>query len=485
MAGISLDFASDVSSFLRGTSDVEDALGEVADALDDLEDESSDAARRVRDDLESIAKEADTTADKSGDDLEQIGKDADDAADKAKRSFKDAFDDIRDRSRKASNDVDDDFDKAGEGAEDFKEEAASSGREAAASFSGEFDDITDLVQETAANAFAGFGPIGAAAGIAAAIGVGYITSELEKSKEKAEELKELARTLGESLRETGRIELADQLEDWIYDNADALDDLQTEAGNLGLTMDDMWAAYLGDPTALDRLNTAMSDGAAEARENWSSGSGVLDSFNQSLQDNATAAEMARDAEGAYADALGESAAAVEYAQEATETYNGSVQDALAEAGDAWQEYTDNGKVNLEQYAQAMEDQIAAVEDYQTNMVTASQTLTDEALSYLQNMGIEAAPLLEAFVNAPKAEQERIAGIWDQLGTTAVDGFSSGAAGLTGAAADAANTASDQAPPVTFRPDLDDSDLQWQADNAAARLRPPIVTMRGRIGLEAV
>lgn len=468
--GINLEFVADVARFIRGTKDAEDALDKVGDSLDDLQDESSDATKALDDDLDKIARNADDTADK------------------AKKSFSDAFDRIRRDSDKAGDDVRNDFDRAADGADEFKDEAASSGREAAASFSGEFDDVTDLIQETAANAFAGFGPLGAAAGIAAAVGIGAITAEFEKSQERAEELKELARELGEQLRETGNVDLSGQLEDWIYDNAQQLDDLKNAAEEAGISMDDLWAAYLGDPAALDRVNGSLAEYGEMIRETESNGprgTAVLQDFTEAMQNNATAADMARDAEGAYADALGDTAAAVEYAQEATENYNGSVQDALSDAGDAWQEYTDNGKVNLADYAQAMEDQIAAVEDYQANMVTASQTLSSEALSYLQNMGIEAAPLLEAFVNAPKAEQDRIASIWDQLGGTAVDGFSSGAAGLTGAAADAANTASDQAPPITFRPDLDSSDLQWQADNAAAKIRPPVITMRGRIGMEAV
>lgn len=494
MAGISLDFAADVSSFLRGTGDIETALDDVSDSLTGLEDQSSDATRALTDDMEKIAREAD------------------DSADKTKRSFKDAFDavskDADDAGRKVGKDLEDGFDKAGQGADDFKDEAASSAREGAASFSGEFEDVADFIQETLANALSGFGPVGAAAGLAAAAGLGILISQLQASAEKAEESKQRIIDLADEIREVdgdlSRLDLDGIFLDWSTQISDTkqwfelwqdapktnIEQLATAADELGVSMEDLRAALqdVDGPEAQrvtellnERLGTGMDRITASTKESTN----ALLTLQGALNEGAIDLESATELYDLQNEALADNAAAVEYAREATEGYNESVQDALAEAGGSWEEYTKDGIVNLDAYAAAMEAQIAAVEDYQDNMVTASQTLTDEALAYLQNMGIEAAPLLEAFVNAPAAEQQRIGAIWDELGGAAVDGFTEGAAGLTGAATDAANNASDSAPPVVFKTAIDDGPLQAAADRAAANIRPPIITMRGRIGMEAV
>lgn len=139
-------------------------------------DQLGDAGRRALDDIDDVV-------DRAGKRIRDYGDDSRDTARKVVR----AFDDIKDASRKSVRGIDDDLDKAGEGLDEFKDEARSSGREAAASFGGGFEDIGDFVQETAANAFGGFGPLGAAAGIAAAAGIGIITKAFGDSKQKAEE----------------------------------------------------------------------------------------------------------------------------------------------------------------------------------------------------------------------------------------------------------------------------------------------------------
>jgi len=132
-----------------------------------------------------------------------VGRDIDrdlDAAQRATKNLKaetkDAADAIEDAFRrsykKAKGDADDATDKMKHGFREVGEEAGSSGREAAASFSGGFDDVADFIQETAANAFGGFGPIGAAAGLAAAIGLGIATAKIEELTEKVESLQQVA-----------------------------------------------------------------------------------------------------------------------------------------------------------------------------------------------------------------------------------------------------------------------------------------------------
>lgn len=166
-----IQLLSDVAGFIRGTDDVTKALDDVADSLDDL------------------ARDTKQNADKAADSLE--------------REFSDAMREVRketkDTSRKMGDDLKHGTKEAGEGFDDLKDEARDSAKEAAASFSGEFDDVADYVQEVLAQALSGFGPIGAAAGLAAAAGIGFLVSSLQDAAEKAEEAQEDVKGLAAEL----------------------------------------------------------------------------------------------------------------------------------------------------------------------------------------------------------------------------------------------------------------------------------------------
>src|SRR5690349_7362941 len=95
------------------------------------------------------------------------------AGDKLERTFRDLAKDADSAGRKVGTNLDDGFDKAKRGADDFKDEANSSLRETAASISS-VEDGLGAVQEIAANAFVGFGPVGAGAGLVAALGFGLL-----------------------------------------------------------------------------------------------------------------------------------------------------------------------------------------------------------------------------------------------------------------------------------------------------------------------
>ena len=157
-----IQLLSDVAGFIRGADDVTKALDDVADSLDDL----------ARDTKQNAGQ----------------------AADVLEREFSDAMREVRkdtkDTSRKMGHDLKDGTKEAGEGFDDLKDEANQSAKEAAASFSGEFDDVADYIQEVLAQALAGFGPVGAAAGLAAAAGIGFLVSSLQDAAEKAEEAQE-------------------------------------------------------------------------------------------------------------------------------------------------------------------------------------------------------------------------------------------------------------------------------------------------------
>jgi hypothetical protein len=86
----------------------------------------------------------------------------------------------------------------------MRDEAAGTAREAAASFSS-LEDGADVLQETLANAFAGFGPAGMAAGILAAAGVGLVISQLTDQAEKTNENKQKMLDLAQVIRDNGGV----------------------------------------------------------------------------------------------------------------------------------------------------------------------------------------------------------------------------------------------------------------------------------------
>lgn len=165
----------------------------------------------------------------------------------AAREIEDAF---RSSYRKAKNDADDATDKMRHGFREVGDEAGSSGREAAASFSGEFDDVSDFIQEIAANAFGGFGPAGAAAGLAAAVGLGIATAKIEELKQKVEDLQQVANDVHMSALE----------------NDQSVEEFTTSVD--------------GATQALQRLN---EEGQKEFRYWWEEDSTGLEEFNRDLR----------------------------------------------------------------------------------------------------------------------------------------------------------------------------------------------------------
>ena len=100
---------------------------------------------------------------------------------------------------------------------------------------------------------------------------------------------------------------------------------------------------------------------------------------------------------------------------AIQAFSDSVQSALQDAGSAWEDYNDDGKTSLDEYNQHIEDQIKSIADYQANIKTLSGTLTQDALNYVLSLGEDAAPIIQAFVDAPLAQQQRTAANWASLG----------------------------------------------------------------------
>lgn len=482
MADVRLTFDADTRAAERGVDRLARGTDELVDALEDVQPAARDAERAL-DDVEDAADDARDAAEDLADDL---------------RDLEDAAPD--DLGRRMGDDLEDGFRRASDGADEFKDEAQQSAREGAASFSGEFEDVADYMQEVLANALSGFGPVGAAAGLAAAAGLGILVSTLQAGEEKAEETKDRIIDLADQIREVdgdlSRLDMNAILLDWGSQISDTkrwfelwqdapltkVEQLATAADTLGLSLDDLVAALqdVDGPEAArvqELLEDRLGSGLGTVIASTDDATQALMTLRGELNSGSLDLERANELYELQNELLGDNADALDYAREATETYNDSVQSALEDAGASWEEYTENGITDLDAYADAMERQIESVNEYQQNMETASKLLTDEALAYLQNMGVEAAPLLQSFVDAPLEERQRIAEIWDQLGRTSVSSYSGQVSGLTDATQEAVEDASANADPVTIRWATNAQDAQKVVNSALAKVSSPIVKIR--------
>lgn len=227
--GLTLDIAANTRDFQKGTKDVEGALDKVADALDD------------------------------------VSRDGDKAGEKLERSFSDAQRDISRSSKKIGTDLSKEVkhgtDGAKEGLDDFKQEANQTARESAASFDGSASSIVDAFQETAANAFGGFGPAGALAGIAAAAGIGLVGKAFADASVDAEKLKEKTKTTFDQMIESksefiGQDIILTNLHELISDTEE-LAKATKVASTLGVDQTTVLRALAGDASALTDAQGAL------------------------------------------------------------------------------------------------------------------------------------------------------------------------------------------------------------------------------------
>jgi methyl-accepting chemotaxis protein len=147
--GLSLDITANTREAVRGAKDIGDALGDVADSLDDLAKDGSKSTDKLERSFDDTRKE---TA--------KVERGFKDLADTAKRESNTAGDAIGRNVKRGTDDAQD-------GIKEIGNEAASTAKESAASFDGSAASIGDAFQEVAANAFSSFGPAGLIAGVAA------------------------------------------------------------------------------------------------------------------------------------------------------------------------------------------------------------------------------------------------------------------------------------------------------------------------------
>lgn len=270
--------------------------------------------------LEDIGRDGGRDLDK----LEDAARDAQDQTEKVKREFSDLAKEIRETGRKAKTDFGDKIkDSSGEAKEAVDEigrEAESTGKEMAASFDGSIESIADAFQELTANAFAGFGPAGAAAGIAAALGLGVVLQAFTAQQEAADELKERITSAYRTAIEEGNSYLSEaQIIEAALDilQSDRRGKLEEDAKTLGVAFNTVLRAEAGDYEALKEAIAAAEQAQSERFEAGSQEAGAramqidteigkIEGIIRSLEDQKKTHDDSRAAAAAYSEFVSES-----------------------------------------------------------------------------------------------------------------------------------------------------------------------------------
>lgn len=424
---IKINFLANTRDAVRNVGDIGDALSDVSESLDD------------------VARDAARSGSKISDAYSDAAKDGERAAERLERSFKDASDATARNGvsgpEKFAKTTKESAEEANESVRTFKDEAKSNLSEVASSFDGSTQSIVDLFQGTLGGVVADLGPIGLAAGALAAAGVGLIGAKIQQTEADQEALRQKASELADEYIETGRVGetsvgfIADAMRDLATETEqgqDSLSSLRKEAENAGVSVKDYQLANAG---AAENTKRALQ----EAREEYQK------LADKAQDDSLTKAEQAKqialgntigtlldlqqaqdDAKTSAKDYFDSGADAAAAAGQAAEDYSSAVQSAYADAGSSIEQYVEKGVFNLDKYQQATQKNLDAIVGYQKNMSEAQGILAQEghdtALQYLEQLGPDAAPLIDAFVKAPAAKQQELAAIWDQLGSTGASSF---------------------------------------------------------------
>lgn len=433
---INIRIGANASAAVREARAAGDAIEGIGDSLDDLARDSQRQSRDVGSDL--------------SDGVDRGVRDSEDSLDRLQRSFRDnvrAIERTDGGGGLGSNiarDMDHGTQQAGESVETFRDEAVSNLSEVASSFTGDITSVVDLVQGTLGGVVADLGPIGLVAGTVAAAGVGLIGQAITGAQEDAEAFKQRVSDLANEFIETGRTGSAsmgyivDRLKEMATtteDGVTSLKDLRQASDRSGTSYKDLATAASGHTDEIDKQIKSIEKQKTEWQQ---SGQAILeadDALGSSAINRTKALDQTlgylRDAKKASKEAAQEQknfaeagGPALQAAADATQAYADGVQSAYSEAGSAIDDFVKDGKFNLAAYNESMEASAKAISSYQDNVVTASADLSAQALQYIQSLGPDAAPALQAFVDAPLAQRERTARNWDQLGATSASSYNS-------------------------------------------------------------
>lgn len=325
---IRIPFVADVAAFLKGTRNMEDALDDVEDALDELGRNTS--TQRLEDDLRAVGVEAGT------------------AAEKLETSFTSAFDKLKAEGRTATRrvraDVDDVGDKGSASLREFSAEAKQNVAESVSSFTGSASSAVDAIQSTFGGLVSALGPAGVIGAAAAAAGIGMARGLFEKSQEQAEALRErIAAIFDEMVQNQNVITDAfrnDAIRDLIDDGDRFKDlfgtDLLTASRIFGRDLSTILRGLTGDShdmaVALELVQGRQADLATSTRNYVDEAGNVI----VADQEQAKAVALLNLALGGQGEALTE-------AQVKAQIYAAAAQDAAAATDDTTEALDENAE----------------------------------------------------------------------------------------------------------------------------------------------
>lgn len=330
---IEINMALNTSAVAKGASDAEQHLTDLEQAVEGIGDSSRDADR-LEQSLEDVGDQARLTADDI-DDFDNVltmGLDKGERKlgdlERAMRDVQREADDMGDAGRRMGDDLDRGFKRAEDGADDFRQEAGQTARETAASFDGSAESIGEAFQEVAANAFGGFGPAGAIAGLAAAAGIGAAIQGFEDVDEANEESQRRAADWAQSFIDAGALIIsnADQVArvQAIATDPEQYEEARKNAENWGV--DTSWAmrAMAGDATALTVVEESLAQAQADLDDKMTTNTDSITGMSDEMK---TAAGQLNDGRDAFERLTGEMDAGREGAQAVSDALIGMVNSA--------------------------------------------------------------------------------------------------------------------------------------------------------------
>jgi hypothetical protein len=345
--GIKIPFLADVAKFIKGTDSMAESLEDVAGALDDL------GKNKAGEDLE--------------DGLKSAGKEAGELESKVSDAFRSIAQDAKDAGKKTGDSIKDGTGKAKEGFDELKGEASGTAREAAASF-GSIEDGADALQEVLANAFVGFGPAGAAAGLAAAAGIGLAITAAQDAATANTDAKQKAVDMIDAIAEAGgnieNLDFAERIKSWgrevLEDNwmtfwadesSTKFQETAKDAETFGVSVRDAIRAASGSAEDSKKFLDATGESWQELNAKVEAGTRVNEDGAMSFTDSAVAAQKQRDA---LSDLRGQAEENIATTENAVEIY-GIEQEAMDNSAEA----TERANEALKERADALDESATA------------------------------------------------------------------------------------------------------------------------------
>lgn len=413
--GIEISFLSNVRDFLRGAERSEDALDKVADSLDDVAKDGDQATDRLARGFKDIADDArDSTRD-----IDRVGDSLSDAARKG---------------RAIDTDVRIGTDGAGEAVREWGDEARANISETFSSFRGEATDLVQVVQDTFGGVIGALGPVGMAAGIAGAAGLGLMMGALEEGKEEAQEMRERVGELAGQLIEIGDDPVAalDALVEGLKELATnseegetSLADLRAAAAGSATSFQRLADAYAGNTDELGKMIKAeqeqldIAEEAANADKRWDSATtqrllNARDNQRTVVEGLEKAAQAAKEAEAEEAAWLASNGPLYEARAEKIDSLQGELNDTIG----IWSDYEDKEKKSVDPagYMEAMQARIDATTNFNANVQTLADAtgLTMEEAQLVLDQGVDFAPMLASIVKGGDESMEQYAGLVQQI-----------------------------------------------------------------------